>query len=84
MRNGARASDRFTVHNDKVLNKPEVRNGKGSAPAPGAVFRASRKNVGRSKKFQAGRLDDVVRSAGRGARPATPVAGVLPNFGIRV
>jgi hypothetical protein len=54
----------------------------GSAPAPGAVFRASRKTVGRSKTFHTRRLDDVVRSAGREAHPATPVAGVLPNFGI--
>jgi len=62
---------------------PELRNRKGSAPAPGAVVRASRKTVGRSKKFQTRRLDDVVRSAGREARPATPVAGMLPNFVVR-
>jgi hypothetical protein len=40
--------------------------------------------VGRSKKFQTSRLDGVVQSAGREALPATPVAGVLPNFGVRV
>jgi hypothetical protein len=62
----------------------ELRNRKGSAPAPGAVFRASRKTVGRSNMFQTSRRDDVVPNAGREARPATPVAGVLPNFRIRV
>jgi hypothetical protein len=57
---------------------------KGARP-PRALFSApSRKTVGRSKKFQTSRLDGVVQSAGREARPATPVAGVLPNFGIRV
>ena len=64
--------------------EPELRR-KGSASAPGAVFRASRNTVGRSEKFQTIGSDDVVRSAGREARPATPVAGVLPNiFGIQV
>jgi len=57
---------------------------KGARP-PRALFSApSRKTMGRSKKFQTSRLDGVVQSAGREARPATPVAGVLPNFGIRV
>ena len=64
--------------------EPKLRNRKGSAPAPGLFSAPSRKTVGRSKKFQTSRWDGVVQSAGREARPATPVAGVLPNFGIRV
>jgi hypothetical protein len=55
----------------------------GSAPAPGAVFRAPAENIGRidiSKILCPAHTPE----AGREARPATPGAGVLPNFGIQV
>ena len=47
---------------------------------PRALFSSSRRKPGSCEKFQTRRLDDFVRSAGREARPATPVAGVLPNL----
>jgi len=50
----------------------KIRNRNGSAPAPGAVFRALAENPRAQKKFQ---------TSAR-ARPATPGAGVLPGFGI--
>jgi hypothetical protein len=66
----------------KKLINPELRNEKGSAPAPGAVFRALAENPDAPK--QSGRLEQFhAQEAGREARPATPGAGVLPNIGIR-
>jgi hypothetical protein len=50
----------------------------GSAPAPGAVFRALAENAGRTKIFQT--LMTVPRAtAEREARSDTPGAGVLPG-----
>jgi hypothetical protein len=56
----------------------------GSAPAPGAIFRALAENNERNKKvpIYSGML--VCQTAGRGARPATPEAGVLPSSGFQV
>ena len=50
----------------------------GARPAPGAIFRASRKITGALKGIETACVSDVP-VAGRGAHPATPGAGVLPN-----
>jgi hypothetical protein len=62
--------------NDGWSFEPEFRNRSGSAPAPGAGFRALAENPDAQKGFK--------RSGQRHAHPATPEAGVLPsteNFG---
>jgi hypothetical protein len=52
---------------------------KGARP-PRALFSApSRKTVGRSKKFQTNRHDDIMRSAGREARPRYARGGRAPQ-----
>jgi hypothetical protein len=48
------------------------------------VFRALAGNREASEKFRTQDLFIVAGSAEREARSATPVAGVLPNFGIQV
>ncbi len=63
--------------------QPKFRNGKGSAPASGAVFRALAENPVALKRSRHS-CQSRAQCAGREARPATPGAGVLPNFGIRV
>jgi len=50
----------------------------GSAPAPGAVFRALAENPDAAKRFKRS-WQDCAQAAAREARPATPGAGVLPN-----
>jgi predicted exporter/SAM-dependent methyltransferase len=50
-----------------------------SAPAPGAVFRALAENSGDGPSVGIPSLTTCANQAGRGARPATPEAGVLPN-----
>ena len=56
----------------------------GSARAARAVFRALAENAERAEKFQTFGRRSWGQTAGREARPATPEAGVLPNFGFRV
>ena len=51
----------------------------GSAPAPGAVFRALAKNLGRNEKPATFRQVPASPVPDAGARPATPGAGVLPD-----
>ncbi len=53
------------------------------APAPGVVFRALAENPVALKRFERS-CQGRAQGAGREARPATPGAGVLLNFGIRV
>ena len=56
----------------------------GSARAARAVFRALAENPEGTEKFQTfGRMSCAKRLDAK-ARPATPEAGVLPNFGFRV
>ena len=50
----------------------------GSTPAPGVVFRASRKTSRAPAAAKPGG-GSVAPAAGRAAHPATPEAGVLPN-----
>jgi hypothetical protein len=57
--------------------------GNGSAPAPGAVFRALTENP-RAQNSPKRSFQLSPQDAGREARPATPGAGALPNFGFRV
>ena len=52
---------------------------RGSASAPDAIFRARAKNSGALKSFKPSLISARI-VAGRGARPATPGAGVLPAF----
>ena len=76
---------------DRFLNRrkniqPENRSLKeGSAPAPGAVFRARAENP-RAREIFAGSWPFRAQTAERGARSATPGAGVLPTriFGLQV
>jgi hypothetical protein len=49
----------------------------GSAPAPGAVFRALAENIVRTEMFRA--FLAVSRASGTRGAFATPVAGVLPG-----
>jgi hypothetical protein len=63
--------------------EPELRR-KGSAPAPGAVFRALAENNERNKKVPVRPGILVSQTAGREARPATPEAGVLPAYKLPV
>ncbi len=61
-------------------NELDLRDGKGIAPASGAVFRALAENPVAPKRFERS-CQCRAQEAGREARPATPGAGVLPNFG---
>ena len=63
--------------------EPKLRNGKGRAPASGAVFRALAENPVALKRSRHS-CQSRAPCAGREARPATPGAGVLPNSGIRI
>ena len=58
------------------------RDKEGSAPASGAVFRASEENPVAPKRFERS-CQDCAQDAVREVRPATPEAGVLPNSGSR-
>jgi 2-C-methyl-D-erythritol 2,4-cyclodiphosphate synthase len=53
----------------------------GSAPAPGAVFRALAENPGAPKSFKRSGQRHAQLPAAR-AQPATPEAGVLPSIGV--
>jgi len=68
----------------KEKAKPEIRSGMGSAPAPGAVFRALAENPGRVESFRT--CSPRARDGGwpRGRVQPRPRAGVLPNCGVRV
>jgi hypothetical protein len=57
--------------------------GIGSAPASGAVFLALAENTGTHRNVSRVREHVARKDAGREARPATPEAGVLPNFEVR-
>jgi hypothetical protein len=65
----------------KHLLNPKTEIEIGSAPAPGAVFRALAENNERNKKVPVRPGILVSQTAGREARPATPEAGVLPSSG---
>ena len=67
-----------------TLLQTELRNRNGSAPAPGAVLRALAENREAQEKVHGWDFFNAGQSAERGARSATPGAGVLPNFGVRV
>ena len=71
------------IHVTHVTIQPELRSGMGTAPAPGAVFRALAENPG-AQESSGRRFQLHAQTAGREARPATPGAGVLPSFGVRV
>ena len=51
----------------------------GSAPAPGAVFRALAENREADENVHDRDFFHAFQSAKRGAHPATPGAGVIPN-----
>ncbi|MHB1308459.1 MAG: phosphate/phosphite/phosphonate ABC transporter substrate-binding protein [Limisphaerales bacterium] len=57
----------------------ELRNGMGSAPAPGAVFRALAENTGGLAMSLATESERTPKMLAAEPRPATPGAGVLPN-----
>jgi hypothetical protein len=61
--------------------KRRIPNRSGSAPAPGAVFRALAENPDSPESFQRPSQRHAQPPAAR-APPATPGAGVLPNFGV--
>ncbi len=62
----------------KPVAKLEFKNRKGSAPAPGAVFRAPAENPDAPKTSKGSRLSHARKMLAARARPATPEAGVLP------
>ncbi len=63
---------------------PQFRNEMGSAPAPGAVFRALAENSGRLEKCAPTIKPRSARGWPRGRVQPHPGAGVLPNSGVRV
>ena len=65
-------------------SNPELRYRNGSAPAPGAFFRALAENFVRTEYSATFGWAGTTKLLAARARPATPGAGVLPNFGVRV
>ena len=63
----------LTVVDTEIQNRP------GSAPAPGAVFRAPAENFGRTNMSVAGADTTAEQEPDARARPATPGAGVPPS-----
>ena len=63
-----------------MAKPPTQRNGRGSAAAPGVVFRARAENRGRTIIIHGRRQSSWVQALAARARPATPGAGVLPHL----
>ena len=73
------AAKERTEHKRKGLFQPDRRSS-GGTPAPGAVFRASRKTGGRTNRVAVSDWQHTHPDAEREARSATPGAGVLPDL----
>ena len=63
-----------------MAKPPTQRNGRGSAAAPGVVFRARAENRGRTIIIHGRRQSSFIQALAARARPATPGAGVLPHL----
>ncbi len=59
---------------------PRAETETGSAPAPGAVFRALAENRGTCEKNVRGKMSAAFGNAGRGTPPGPRAAGILPEL----